>query len=309
MNAHFAHHIRLFVSLFVDSKIQNHFLNIYICESNTCALCMGHKMNGLRLALSFLTAVPMRAEADAPLPGALGRAAMWFPLVGFGLGLILAGAHLAFSLLFPPLLAAALTVVAWAGLTGGLHLDGLADCCDGLLASATPERRLDIMRDPRLGAFGVVGLTLFLILKILAVASLPALGVFHDSYWMVGGLPNTYFPVGFFALATSMSRWLIVLAASQPLARPGGLGADFKQGLTPHVMALAALVPLVWVTLGLILGGWQMLAAIALAHLAALAVVAMARARLGGVTGDVFGLTVELSELVILLAFAAGFLA
>src|SRR5262245_61596780 len=98
----------------------------------------------------------------------MGRAALWFPLIGFGLGLVLAGGLLLFRLFFSPALAAALTVAAWAALTGGLHLDGLADCCDGLLATATPERRLEIMRDPRLGAFGVTGLTLFLILKVLA---------------------------------------------------------------------------------------------------------------------------------------------
>ena len=244
-------------------------------------------MKGLRLALSFLTSVPVRT--DAPRPGALGRAAMWFPLVGFGLGLILAGAHLVFGWLFPPLLAAALTVAAWAALTGGLHLDGLADCCDGLLATATPERRLEIMRDPRLGAFGVIGLTLFLMLKVLAVAS----------------LPNTYLPVAFLVMATSVSRWLIVLVAQQPQARPGGTGADFKQGLTPPGVALAALVPLVWVVVGLLYGWWPLLIAIALAHLVALIIMVVAHARLGGVTGDVFGLTVELSELVILLAVAA----
>ena len=245
-------------------------------------------MKGLRLALSFLTSVPVRAEADAPRPGALGRAAIWFPWVGVGVGLILTGAHLVFGWLFPPLLAATLTVAAWAALTGGLHLDGLADCCDGLFATATPERRLDIMRDPRLGAFGVIGLILFLMLKVLAVAS----------------LPNTYSPVAFFVMVASVSRWLIVLVAQQPPARPGGLGADFKHGLTPRVVALAALAPLVWVVVGLLYGWWPLLIAIVLAHLVALAIMAVARARLGGVTGDVFGLTVELSELITLLAIA-----
>ena len=251
-------------------------------------------MNGLRLALSFLTVVPVRT--NAPQPGAMGRAAMWFPLIGLGLGLILAGALLVFRWLFPPLLAAALTVMMWALLTGGLHLDGLADCCDGLLAATTSERRLDIMRDPRLGAFGVTGLTLFLILKVLAVASLADSGTF---------LSNPYFLVVSLTLATSISRWLIGLAAQQPLARPGGMGADFKQGLTSSVLTLAALVPLIWVMLSLFLGAWQMLAAIALAHLAVFGIIALARARLGGVTGDVFGLTVEISELVILLTLAA----
>jgi len=235
----------------------------------------------------------------------MGRAAMWFPVIGLGLGLIVAGAHLALRWLFPPLLSAALTVVVWATLTGGLHLDGLADCCDSLLAATTPDHRLEIMRDPRLGAFGVTGLTLFLITKVLAVASLPDNGTSLSSSWLMGLLPGAYFPVMFLTLATSVSRWLIGLVAQQPLARPGGMGADFKQGLTPAVLRRAALVPLVWVMLGLFFGAWQMLVAILLAHLAAWGIIAIARARLGGVTGDVFGLTVEISELVILLTCAA----
>jgi adenosylcobinamide-GDP ribazoletransferase len=260
-------------------------------------------VNYLRLALSFLTAFPVRTSA--PQPGDMGRAAMWFPLIGFGLGIVLAFAHLVFNLLFPSLLAAALTVALWAALTGGLHLDGLADCCDGLLAAAAPERRLEIMRDPRLGAFGVIGLTLFLIVKAVAVASLPYLGTFAPALGWLGGLPDTYFPIGQFVLAASLSRWLIVPVALQRQARPGGMGADFARGLTRPVVAMATLVPFAWVVIGLLFGAWSLLVSIALAHLTAFGVAALARARLGGVTGDVFGLTVELSELVVLLTFAA----
>lgn len=259
-------------------------------------------MKGLLLALGFLTAVPMRTSA--PGPHDLGRAAMWFPLIGFGLGIVLACAHLIFSLLFPALLAAALTVAVWAALTGGLHLDGLADCCDGLLSAATPERRLEIMRDPRLGAFGAIGLMLFILLKVLAIASLPHLGTFASSLGWLSGLPNTYFPIGQFVLAASISRWLIVPVALQPQARPGGMGADFARGLARPVVMMAALVPLIWVVIGIVFHTGSLLVCIALAHLIAFGIIALARARLGGVTGDVFGLTVELSELVVLLTFA-----
>src|SRR3989304_3337977 len=103
-----------------------------------------YSMNHLRLALSFLTALPVRTSA--PGPHDLGRAAMWFPLIGFGLGIVLACAHLIFSLLFPALLAAALTVAVWAALTGGLHLHGPADCCGGPVSAAPPERRPATLR-------------------------------------------------------------------------------------------------------------------------------------------------------------------
>lgn len=254
-------------------------------------------MNDFLLAIGFLTVFPVRTSA--PEPGDLGRAGRWFPIVGLVLGVMLAVAHFLLSQLFSPLLAAALVVALWAALTGGLHLDGLADCCDGLFAAVSPERRLEIMRDPRLGAFGGMGLILFLILKILAVASLPS------SPFVLGPLSFSLLPTfvlspSSFVLSASLSRFLILLVARQPLARPGGLGADFALGLTPKVFILAALIPLVLI----LLGGWRALIATALAHLVAFIIIRLARSRLGGVTGDVLGLTVELAELAILLTFS-----
>jgi len=245
-------------------------------------------MTGFKLALSFLTAIPVRT--GAPQPGDLGRAGRWFPLVGLFLGAILATAHLALLRLFSPLLAAALVVALWAALTGGLHLDGLADCCDSLLATVSRERRLEIMDDPRLGAFGGIGLSLFLILKVLAVAALP-----HSSRFT---LDASLFAL---LLAPALGRWLILLVARQPSARPSGMGVDFALGLTPSNFILAAMIPLALT----VLGGWRVLLAAAFAHLVTFVVIGLARTRLGGVTGDVFGLTVELAELTVLLTFAA----
>ena len=255
-------------------------------------------MNDLLLAIGFLTVFPVRTSA--PQPGGLGRAGRWFPIVGLILGVMLATAHFLLSQLFSPLLTAALVVALWAALTGGLHLDGLADCCDGLFASVSPERRLEIMRDPRLGTFGGLGLILFIILKILAIASLSSSSSSSSSFVLgiwglgVGSLP--------FVLSSSLARWLILIVARQPSARPGGLGADFALGLTPKVFILAALIPLMLI----LLGGWRALIAAALAHLVAFVIIRFARARLGGVTGDVLGLTVELVELTVLLTFAAN---
>jgi adenosylcobinamide-GDP ribazoletransferase len=238
-------------------------------------------MKGLRLALGFLTAIPIRTPVLQA--GELGRAGVWFPCVGLALGAILAGAQFALNRIFSPFLSGALVVTLWAAMTGILHLDGLADCCDGLLASAAPERRLEIMHDPRLGAFGGSGLMLFLILKTLAVASLPVPSVIA------------------FLLAPSLARWLILLVAQQPSARPGGMGASFTQGLNRSVYIGAAVVPI-----GLIaIGGWRAVIAALLAHLTAWGISRLARARLGGVTGDVLGLTAEASELVTLLAYGA----
>jgi adenosylcobinamide-GDP ribazoletransferase len=200
--------------------------------------------------------------------------------------------------LFSPVLAAALLVALWAALTGGLHLDGLADCFDGLLAAVPPERRLEILRDPRLGAFGGIGLALHLLLKTLAVASLPAFSLSLPLPFALGLLlPASLAPL---LLAPALARWLILPVALQPMARPGGLGAEFALGLSRRALLISALIPL-----GVaLLSGPRGLLAAALAALVAAGLVLLALRRLGGLTGDVLGLVVELAELVVLLTFA-----
>jgi adenosylcobinamide-GDP ribazoletransferase len=214
--------------------------------------------------------------------GQLGRAAAYFPWVGFMLGLLLWGTQTLLAYLFPPLLSAALTTALWAALTGGLHLDGVADCCDGLLAAAKPERRLEIMRDPRTGAFAVVGLVLILLLKSAAIAHLQASAAL--------------------VLAPTWARWLLLLAARQPLARPNGLGAELANTLTPASLLYALVAPLLMLVFFFDLHGFVGVIA---ALLLTLGIIGAARRRLGGVTGDVYGLTVECSETVILLASAS----
>jgi adenosylcobinamide-GDP ribazoletransferase len=235
----------------------------------------------LELAFSFLTILPARLKT-APEAGDLGRAGIWYPLVGLVIGGIVVLAHLAGSLVFPPILSAALALVVWEILTGGLHLDGLADCCDGLFNASSPERRLEIMRDPRLGTFGGAGLFLHLLLKFLAILSLPP----GTGLWAI-------------PLAAAASRWLILLAGSQPMARPGGLGADFSLGLERKSFFLAAILPLVL----MVAAGWLGLLSVTAAVLVTLTVFQLSRRRLGGLTGDVIGLIVELAELTMLLVF------
>ncbi len=258
-------------------------------------------MTGFRLALGFLTILPGSASRVFR-PGDLGRSAAWFPWVGLLIGAILAVGKGLLDLLFPPLLGAALLTALWAALTGGLHLDGLADCCDGLLASASPARRLEIMRDPRLGTFGGAGLFLHLLLKTLALASLVPLSLafFVPSPFRATA---TLFPIPLASLLMGpvLARWLILPLGGFPMARPGGLGAEFALGLTRSSMLTSALLPL---ALALLSGPRGLLAA-ALACLATAGAARLARVRLGGLTGDVLGLVVELAELIVLLVFAA----
>src|SRR5262249_20117539 len=103
---------------------------------------------------------------------ALGRSAPWFPVIGLGIGVILVVTDRLTQVFFPLLLAGLITVTVWKLLTGGLHLDGLADCLDAL-GGRDAEHRLQIMHDSRIGAFGALGLILLLLLEIAAVTELP----------------------------------------------------------------------------------------------------------------------------------------
>src|SRR6266542_100181 len=123
-------------------------------------------MNDFFAALALLTILP--APRDQPISA---RAFSYFPLVGALLGVILALTLVLARALFNPPVSAALVLLLWVALTGALHLDGFADACDGLFAATTRERRLEILQDVHVGAFGVVGLMLLLMLKVAALAS------------------------------------------------------------------------------------------------------------------------------------------
>lgn len=240
-------------------------------------------MRSLRVAFGLLTILPIRPPEDWQ-PGDAGRAAVWFPLIGLLIGGLAWGSWSLAVQLFAPPVGGILALAVWVTLTGGLHLDGLADCCDGLLVVATPARRLEIMKDPRLGAFGVIGLALVLLLK----GSL------------LGGPSQSAAPG--LLLAASLARWCILPAGLLPPAHPGGMGADFAGGLQRRSLWLAGLLPL---ALAFILGARGLVATLA-GLLVAAAVMALAKARIGGITGDVFGCIVELVEITVLLVFAAG---
>lgn len=240
-------------------------------------------MRNLRTAFGLLTTLPFGMPEDW-LPGDSGRAGIWYPLVGIVIGGLIWLSWRALTLCFPPLIVGVLTLLVWVVLTGGLHLDGLADCCDGLFASTTAERRLEIMKDPHLGTFGCVGLLLVLMLKAAALSLLaPSAGL---------GI----------VLAATISRWFILPAGLLPLARPGGMGADFSLGLRRSAFFTTAILPF---GLAFLLGTQGFLAVLA-ALMAAAAVLGLAYVRINGVTGDVFGMLVEVTETSVLLSFTLG---
>lgn len=240
-------------------------------------------MKHLLTAFNLMTTIPLPASKNWQT-GDSGRASIWYPFVGLVIGGLTWLMWTGMTRLFPAPVAGILTLIVWVSLTGGLHLDGLADCCDGLLASASVERRLEIMKDPRLGAFGGIGLILNLLLKAATLATLT---------------PDTSLGI---ILAASLARWCILPAGLMPLARHSGLGADFAAGFRRWHIFVGAIFPM---GLALALGTRGVVSLLA-GLVAATLVLRLAKSSIGGVTGDVFGMTVEVVETVSLLVFVIG---
>ena len=240
-------------------------------------------MFGLVRAVRYLTILPVREPVDAT-PAAVGRAAAWFPVVGAGIGLLLIAVDYWLARRFPALLAALLTVTVWKVVTGGLHLDGLADCLDGL-GGRTPEHRRAIMSDSRIGSFGAIGLILFLMIEIVALS-----GMDWNARWRT------------LLVAPTIGRVTPPLLARLFPAAPGeGQGAAFA-GAVRRRTAIAAII--VAVVVALIAFGASGLVALALALAVALLAARFLTARVGGITGDVLGAVVEVAELTVLLTVA-----
>lgn len=207
------------------------------------------------------------------------------PAVGLGLGGILALGDLGLHALgAPSLVASAVLVVGLLLMTGGLHADGLVDTCDAVFVHATPERRLEIMRDPRVGAFGLIGLISVVVLKISAVDALP-------------GLTRTQLLV----VAPTLGRWAIVLLATVfPYGRATGLGAPLKAAASVQVVLSAGVLPLV---VCVVAGPVGMLAGV-VGALGAYALGRWLTSLLPGLTGDCYGATCELTEMLVWLSGA-----
>src|SRR6266487_3583552 len=237
-------------------------------------------------AVRFLSVLPMPGrmqplEKDETAPH-LEVGSTYFPLVGLLLACLLWVLVLLLTPLVPQLVLAALLVVALVILTGGLHLDGLMDSCDGLFGGSTRERKLEIMRDSRVGSFGVLGAICILLLKFALFASL-----------RVHALPLALL------IALPSSRWAMVLALRVfPGARSTGLGAAFHQAVTTERLLLAGTI-----ALAIVLFTGQFIGLIVwLAGTVTTLILGLLITRsLGGLTGDSYGAIEEVVEVVALL--------
>jgi len=244
------------------------------------------RAGGLSLAFGFLTRLPF-ANRDLP-PGALARAMGMFPLVGVVVGGVGAAAFALADLILPRPAAAIVALGATALVTGALHEDGLADTADGFGGGVKREDKLAIMRDSRIGTYGVVALALVLGLRAVALA----------------GIGGALAVAGALIAAHALARAAIPLAmqALTP-ARSDGLGASAGQ---PSVTQTGIAVTIAIVVAAVMLPPAAALAALAGATLGTVVVVSLAQAQIGGHTGDVLGAVEQLAETFALLGVLAA---
>lgn len=237
-------------------------------------------MRGLLAAVGFLTRIPVPPgvfdDADAK-----SRSLAWYPLVGLLIGLVLTS--LAWLLRGQSAwLGGILLLVAWVGLTGAMHLDGLSDSADAWIGGlGDRERTLAIMKDPRCGPAGVVAIVLLLLLKGAALASLPS------GQWL--GL----------LLAPLLARAAVTAAfLTTRYVRAGGLGSELVDAPRNHC----------WLALGLVvifslLAGWHGVWVLLATAAVFVAWRRACRRRLDGMTGDTCGALIELVEAAVLVVW------
>jgi adenosylcobinamide-GDP ribazoletransferase len=235
-------------------------------------------------ALRFLTSIPLPGNREIS-PEQLGKATSFFPVVGLIIGGILALLNWLLAFILPPEVVNALLIAAIVILTGAMHLDGLADTCDGIAGHKSVEERWAVMRDSRTGAFGVVGIVIILLVKFVSLNSAPE---------------DMMIPVLLFMPV--VSRWAMVYALfAYPYARPSGLGTAFKQATrwpqftvaTVITFAIAAALFPLFSLLGLILifGIWVVTALLVIYF----------RYKFAGLTGDTYGAINEVAEVMALM--------
>lgn len=231
----------------------------------------------MRSAFSFLTILPL----GFPEGRKTGWSMAWYPLVGMFIGGMLMG--VAEVSPFNRGLTAFMVLFAWVFITGGLHLDGFGDSCDGLLATVSPAQRLDIMKDPRSGSWAVIGLILLLLAKWQAIQ---------------------HVPLELLILPPVLGRWAMVLAVYHfPPARPSGLSAFFRDGLGRRHVLIATLMAY------LMTSQFDFVFALMMGVLCFTVLFSKwSASRLGGgLTGDVYGAICELTELLCLLVIGTSY--
>ena len=240
----------------------------------------------LRIAATFLTRVPLGGSHTAPTP--LSATVWVFPVVGAAVGLVGGLIFTACDWVGAPVWISAIAAIsAMYALTGGLHEDGLADVADGFGGGNSRDRKLAIMRDSRIGTYGVSALIFSIGVRVAALASIAEAG----------------FAVSALILAGAISRSAIgPVMALLPQARPDGLSAIAGQPRSSQAwlgVAVAFAIALGFAGLS------DFLAAICVTAVVVTAVATIAKRQIGGQTGDVLGAVAQVAEIAVLVTLSA----
>jgi adenosylcobinamide-GDP ribazoletransferase len=232
-------------------------------------------LNPVLLAMQFLTRIPVRV--DAPAARQISASYFFYPLVGAAVGGAAVLVRRLCGTVFPESLSIAVTLAFVVWLTGGLHEDGLSDVADGMGAGWTPERRLAIMKDSHIGAYGTLAIVFAALIKYAALT----------------GLDRSQTDL---ALVTAhvLGRWAFLPMGYFNSPARGGLGSAFMKGLTLGSVLAATLVV---VTALMMIHGTKGLRYVLFASLVVLGASAYFRKYIGGVTGDCFGATFQIVEI------------
>ena len=244
-------------------------------------------MSSFIAAVRFLTVVPIGGRA-ADDPRAVATSPAFFPLVGLAIGLSLAGLDLGLTQVLPGGISAAIVVAAMIAVTGALHLDGLADATDGLFGGKTAERRREIMKDPAIGVFGASAVGAVLLIKWTAISEL-------DSWERFAAL----------AIAPMLGRAAaLLLVRAFPYADSAGLGSLYER---PGVAALWLPFVFAIAVSAIVFGAWAAVIVVPVA-IATYLFGKFAASRLSGkLTGDIYGASSEIGEVVTLIIIVGLF--
>jgi adenosylcobinamide-GDP ribazoletransferase len=243
----------------------------------------GAIMSALRLALQFLTKLPLPSEKVTPLDFAWSY--YFYPLIGFGIGVAAVAVRHGLTFLFPESfsIVGVLAFLSW--ITGGLHEDGLADVADGMGGGWTVKERLTIMKDSRIGAFGAMTLVFAILAKYAALNSMNAMRI-----------------DGAIITAQVLARWAFLPLGYFNLSAQHGLGSDFMKGLNANTVIVGTLFSGVLVILVFKFQGGL---ALGLSCAVVTAASLYFRRMIGGITGDCFGATYQFVEIATYAVFLA----
>ena len=242
-------------------------------------------MRKILIALTFLTRLPVPIPKNITAEE-MGKSSAFFPFVGLILGGILVGLNwLTGHIWTSRFTINAILLVSLIGLTGGLHLDGLMDTCDGIFSGRPRERMLEIMKDSSVGAFGILGAICILLLKLAFLSEID-----DTQKWKA------------LLLAPTFGRWSMSFAlVAFPYARKEGMGGTFADFANVKGLILAS--SLLVVTFVIVLQ-WRVGFIMPPLVLSAYALALSISSKLGGLTGDTYGALCEFMEMICFAAFS-----